>query len=246
MIELKNIYKEYRNGNVVTPVLEEINLNINDGEFVAVVGTSGSGKTTLLNIIGLMDKSTSGTYYFNDSNLTSLNENERSKLRGREISFVFQNFGLIDNNTVRESVELPLLNRKIDRSEINSRVKEALKSVGLADYDKRKIKQLSGGQKQRLSIARAIIKDAPIYIFDDSFSALDFLTEKNLRAALNEKIRGRTQIVVTQRITSAMSADCIFVMDKGCLVDYGKHDELLSRCRIYQEIFASQTGGGTK
>ena len=86
----------------------------------------------------------------------------------------------------------------------------------------------------------------PIYIFDDSFSALDFLTEKNLRAALNEKIRGRTQIVVTQRITSAMSADCIFVMDKGALVDHGTHDELLARCRIYQEIYASQTGGGTK
>ena len=119
MIELKNIYKEYRNGNVVTPVLKEINLNINDGEFVAIVGASGSGKTTLLNIIGLMDKSTSGTYFFNDSNLTLLNENERSKLRGREISFVFQNFGLIDNNTVREifaaieksnkTVDLPFL-----------------------------------------------------------------------------------------------------------------------------------------
>ena len=107
-------------------------------------------------------------------------------------------------------------------------------------------KNLSGGQKQRLSIARAIVKDAPIYIFDDSFSALDFLTEKNLRSALNEKIKGCTQIVVTQRVTSAMSADCIFVMDKGCLVDHGKHEELLERCKIYQEIFASQTGGGTK
>ena len=104
-------------------------------------------------------------------------------------------------------------------------------------------KNLSGGQKQRLAIARAIIKDAPIYIFDDSFSALDFLTEKNLRTALNRRIAGRTQIVVTQRITSAMSADCIFVMDGGCLVDSGTHDELLARCRIYREIYASQTGG---
>ena len=82
--------------------------------------------------------------------------------------------------------------------------------------------------------------------FDDSFSALDFLTEKNLRSALNEKIQGKTQIVVTQRISSAMSADCIFVMDKGCLVDSGKHEELLGRCTIYREIYASQTGGGTK
>ena len=105
-------------------------------------------------------------------------------------------------------------------------------------------KNLSGGQKQRLSIARAIVKEAPIYIFDDSFSALDFLTEKNLRTALNNKIRGKTQIVVTQRITSAMSSDRIFVMDRGTLVDQGTHEELLSRCKIYGEIYASQTGGG--
>ena len=107
-------------------------------------------------------------------------------------------------------------------------------------------KNLSGGQKQRLAIARAVVKEAPIYIFDDSFSALDFLTEKKLRAALNERIAGKTQIVVTQRVTSAMSADCIFVMDQGRLVDAGTHTELLERCRIYQEIFASQTGGGKK
>ena len=95
-------------------------------------------------------------------------------------------------------------------------------------------------------IARAILKDAPIYVFDDSFSALDFLTEANLRRSLNEKIQGKTQIVITQRITSAMNADHIFVMDRGRLVDHGVHAELLSRCRIYQEIYASQTGGDAK
>ena len=107
-------------------------------------------------------------------------------------------------------------------------------------------KNLSGGQKQRLCIARAILKDAPIYVFDDSFSALDFLTEANLRRSLNEKIQGKTQIVITQRITSAMNADHIFVMDRGRLVDDGVHAELLSRCKIYQEIYASQTGGDAK
>ena len=105
---------------------------------------------------------------------------------------------------------------------------------------------VSGGQKQRLCIARAILKDAPIYVFDDSFSALDFLTEANLRRSLNEKIQGKTQIVITQRITSAMNADHIFVMDRGRLVDHGVHAELLSRCKIYQEIYASQTGGDAK
>lgn len=107
-------------------------------------------------------------------------------------------------------------------------------------------KNLSGGQKQRLSIARAITKNAPIYIFDDSFSALDFLTEAKLRTKLAEKAAGRTQIVITQRVTSAMSSDVIFVMDNGRIVDSGKHDELLSRCKIYKEIYASQTGGADK
>ena len=101
----------------------------------------------------------------------------------------------------------------------------------------------SGGQKQRLSIARALAKKADLYVFDDSFSALDFMTEANLRRALAEKAAGRTQIVVTQRVTSAMSSDQIFVMDGGRLVDSGTHRELLERCKVYREIYLSQTGG---
>ena len=116
-------------------------------------------------------------------------------------------------------------------------------SDGIYHEVKQSGKNLSGGQKQRLSIARALLKDAPIYIFDDSFSALDFLTEANLRSALAKRIAGRTQIIITQRVTSAMHCDCIYVMDRGCLVDHGTHDQLLNRCRVYQEIYASQTGG---
>ena len=96
---------------------------------------------------------------------------------------------------------------------------------------------------ERLSIARAVLKDAPVYIFDDSFSALDFLTEANLRTALSRRIGGKTRIIITQRVTSAMHCDRIFVMDRGLLVDSGTHAQLLSRCRVYQEIYASQTGG---
>ena len=102
---------------------------------------------------------------------------------------------------------------------------------------------LSGGQRQRLAIARAVIKDAPIYIFDDSFSALDFLTESRLRARLRQELGDRTQIVVTQRVTTARGADHIFVMDQGRLVDHGKHEDLLTRCQVYREIYLSQTGG---
>ena len=107
-------------------------------------------------------------------------------------------------------------------------------------------KNLSGGQRQRLSIARAVVKNSPIYIFDDSFSALDFLTESRLRTKLSKKAAGKTQIVITQRVTSAMNSDLILVMDNGFLVDSGKHSELLERCGIYREIYASQTGGAVK
>lgn len=104
-------------------------------------------------------------------------------------------------------------------------------------------KNLSGGQKQRLSIARAVLKDAPIYIFDDSFSALDFLTEARLRQALGLKIKGKTQIIITQRISTAMHCDRIYVMDRGRIVGTGSHKELLESCSVYQEIHKSQTGG---
>ena len=103
---------------------------------------------------------------------------------------------------------------------------------------------ISGGQKQRLAIARALLKDAPIYVFDDSFSALDFLTEARVRKAMNEKLAGRTRIVITQRVVSAMHCDRIFVLADGALVGAGTHAELLESCSIYREIYLSQTGGG--
>lgn len=114
---------------------------------------------------------------------------------------------------------------------------------GLDHEIKQSGKNLSGGQKQRLSIARAILKDAPIFVFDDSFSALDFLTEARLRTALARRIAGRTQLIITQRVSSAMHADRILVLDGGMLVGQGTHAELLKTCGVYREIHASQTGG---
>ena len=107
-------------------------------------------------------------------------------------------------------------------------------------------KNLSGGQKQRLSIARAVLKNAPIFIFDDSFSALDFLTEARLRSALAKHIAGKTQIIITQRVSSAMHCDRIYVMDQGRIVGCGSHQGLLDSCSVYREIYASQTGGAAE
>jgi ATP-binding cassette subfamily B protein len=116
---------------------------------------------------------------------------------------------------------------------------------GLDHEIKQSGKNLSGGQKQRISIARAVLKDAPIFVFDDSFSALDFLTEARLRTALSRRISGKTQIIITQRVSSAMHTDRIVVLDGGAVVGQGTHSQLLKTCAVYREIYASQTGGGS-
>ena len=226
--------------------VNHVSLEIKPGQKVALIGGTGSGKSTLISLLLGFRLPTAGRVL-----LDGIPTSELSKHTLRQnISSVLQG-AAIYTGTIEENIRMG--NPDASEAELH----EAAEIAQLADFIetceggyaheiKQAGKNLSGGQKQRLSIARAIIKKAPIYVFDDSFSALDFLTEKKLRSALNERIRGCTQLVVTQRITSAMSADCIFVMDNGRLIDSGTHQELLSRCKIYQEIYASQTGGGVK
>ncbi len=226
--------------------VRDITFRIRAGQKISVIGGTGSGKSTLISLLLGFRLPTSGRVLFDGVPTTELSKHT---LRAG-ISSVLQG-AAIYSGTIGENIRMGDPNASAERVEQAAQIAQLSDFIasceGGMDYEiKQAGKNLSGGQKQRLSIARAIIKDAPIYVFDDSFSALDFLTEKNLRAALNEHIRGKTQIVVTQRVTSAMSADCIFVMEQGRLVDAGTHDELLARCTIYQEIFASQTGGGAK
>lgn len=223
--------------------LKDISLTIRPGEKIALIGGTGSGKSTLISLLLGFRQPTQGEIYFDDIPAREL---ERGSLR-QQISSVLQG-SAIYSGTVGENIRMG--NPEADTQALWEAAKIAQVSDFIAsceggmEYEIRQGgKNLSGGQKQRLSIARAIVKKAPIYIFDDSFSALDFLTEKKLRGALNESIRGCTQIVVTQRVTSAMRSDCIFVMDHGRLVDQGRHEELLERCALYREIYASQTGG---
>jgi ATP-binding cassette subfamily B protein len=225
--------------------IENVSLTIGKGQKISVIGGTGSGKSTLISLLLGFRRPTEGRILFDGIPADSISK--RSLRRG--ISSVLQG-AAIYSGTIRENIRMG----KEDATEEElwdaariAQISHFTEEAGGMDYEiKQAGKNLSGGQKQRISIARAIVKEAPIYIFDDSFSALDFLTEKKLRTALNEKIQGKTQIVVTQRVTSAMSADCIFVMEQGRLADCGTHEELLSRCQIYQEIFASQTGGDAK
>ena len=243
-IEFKHVSFCYDGASV--PAVEDVSLHIRAGEKVAVIGGTGSGKSTLVQLLMSFRLPTSGKIYFDGRDAATIN---RKPIRDN-MSCVLQR-PAIYSGSIRRNIEMG----RPGASE--AEIEEAVGIAQMADYVdslpdglehmlEQSGKNLSGGQKQRICIARAILKNAPIFIFDDSFSALDFMTEARLRARLGEKIQGRTQIVITQRISSAMSSDCIFVMDGGRLVDAGRHEELLERCRIYREIYVSQTGGEAK
>jgi len=243
-IEFEHVSFCYDGASV--PAVEDVSLHIRPGEKVAVIGGTGSGKSTLVQLLMSFRLPTSGKIYFDGRDAATIN---RKTIRDN-MSCVLQR-PAIYSGSIRRNIEMG----RPGASE--AEIEEAVGIAQMADYVdslpdglehmlEQSGKNLSGGQKQRICIARAILKNAPIFIFDDSFSALDFMTEARLRARLGEKIQGRTQIVITQRISSAMSSDCIFVMDGGRLVDAGRHEELLERCRIYREIYVSQTGGEAK
>lgn len=225
------------------PALKDISFHIPVGQKTAIIGGTGSGKSTIVNILLGFRMPTAGRVLLDGMDTVSLS---RHTMR-ENMSCVLQNTAIY-SGTIRENVAM-------GREGAGEReLLEALETAQAAEFVqgfakgldheiRQSGKNLSGGQKQRLAIARAVLKDAPIYIFDDSFSALDFLTEARLRSALNRSISGRTQLIVTQRVTSAMHCDRILVMDKGMLVGAGTHKELLEQCRVYREIYASQTGG---
>ena len=225
--------------------VEAVSLTIRKGQKISIIGGTGSGKSTLISLLLGFRRPTEGRILFDGVPAETISKQSLRK----GISSVLQG-AAIYSGTIGENIRMgkeDATTEELWQAAELAQLSHFIEESGGMDYEiKQAGKNLSGGQKQRLSIARAIVKDAPIYIFDDSFSALDFLTEKKLRTALNEKIQGKTQIVVTQRVTSAMSADCIFVMEQGRLADHGTHEELLGRCQIYREIFASQTGGDAK
>ena len=240
VIDLKEICKDYIQGKEAVPVLKNVNLSVDSGEYLAIMGPSGSGKSTLMNIIGCLDRQTSGNFIFDGSDISVCKDKELSEIRNKKIGFVFQNFNLLPRQSAVENVELPLLYAGVPKKERREMAKEALVKVGLEERMNFKPTQLSGGQKQRLTIARAVVKDPEILILDDSASALDFATDARLRAALRNLQGNKTIFIVSQRTSSIQFADQILVMDDGQAVGLGTHEELLENCEIYREIYESQ------
>ena len=219
MIILKNITKDYVNKGSVTHALNGIDLSIEDGELLAIVGTSGSGKTTLLNIIGGMDQETSGEYYYNNELVSNYSKKELQNFRRDYISFVFQKFELMDDYNVSENVEMPLLTRKIDKNIRKDKISMALKKVGLENLAKKMPNELSGGQKQRCAIARALVTDNPILLADEPTGSLD---KKNSEIIMDDLIElnrmGRTAIVITHDIDIASRCNRVVNIEDGMII----------------------------
>ncbi|SKA85112.1 putative ABC transport system ATP-binding protein [Clostridium sp. USBA 49] len=200
-INLMNINKYYKLKDNKLHALKDINLTIEQGDFIMIMGKSGSGKTTLLNLLGFLDRFDDGKYIFNGKDITNLNENQRSEMRNTYMGFIFQQFHLIDSLTIEQNVELPLLYKEknvISKKEKAQRVEKYLDTVGLLNKKKQTPSELSGGQQQRIAIARALINDPYVIFADEPTGALDSETGEdimNILKKLNEE--KKTIIMVT-------------------------------------------------
>ncbi|KAM3114868.1 ABC transporter ATP-binding protein [Phormidesmis sp. 146-33] len=198
MIWMENITKTYRLGEVDVPVLKGIDLDIQEGEYVAIMGMSGSGKSTLMNIIGCLDRATDGHYILEGRNLTTLENDELAYIRNQRIGFVFQQFNLLPRATALENVMLPMVYAGIPKSERRRKAQEALSRVGLAERLSNRPSQLSGGQQQRVAIARALVNRPALVLADEPTGALDTQTSEEVMSLLTDlNNQGITIVIVT-------------------------------------------------
>ena len=219
IIELKNIKKEYKNLDIVTSVLKGITLTIYQGDFVAITGPSGSGKSTLMNTLGLLDTPTSGTYILNGENTTGFSEDRLSKLRNKEIGFVFQSFNLLPRESALENVTLPAIYAGTSRAERETKAVELLTTLGLADRAHNRPNQLSGGQQQRVAIARSLMNNPNIILADEPTGNLDSKSGQDVMRILKDLNKeGKTIILITHDGDIAHHAKKIIHIKDGELV----------------------------
>ncbi|MDQ0208049.1 ABC transporter ATP-binding protein [Alkalicoccobacillus murimartini] len=215
MIKLTNIFKSYRLGKEEVPILKNINVTIEKGEFVAIMGPSGSGKSTLMNILGCLDKPTAGEYTLDQADMLTGKDNFLAEIRNRSIGFVFQTFHLMPRLTAQQNVEMPLIYSGVKKKVRREKAKIVLEKVGLADRTGFKPSSLSGGQKQRVAIARALVNEPSFILADEPTGALDTKTSEqilNLFTELNEE--GITIVMITHDKEVAEKADrTIYIRD---------------------------------
>ena len=222
MIELKNITKSYKMGTQVVHALRGVDLTINEGEFVAIMGPSGSGKSTLMNVIGCLDVPTDGSYTLDSIDVSDMSDDQQARIRNKRIGFVFQQFNLLPRTTALKQVGLPLMYAGMNKSERNKRATEALESVGLGDRTDHKPDELSGGQQQRVAIARALAPDPAIILADEPTGALDSHSGEEVLGIFKEMhAKGMTIVMITHDAEVAEHAERIIWIRDGVITDDG-------------------------
>ena len=226
LIDLKNISKSYRNGDQELQVLKDVHLEVEEGEFVAIMGPSGSGKSTLMNIIGMLDRPTSGEYYLEGEEVAKLSEKKLAKVRNQQIGFVFQQFFLLSKLNALQNVELPLIYAGVSQSKRKALAEQYLKKVELEKRMYHLPSELSGGQKQRVAIARALVNHPSIILADEPTGALDTKTGEQIMELLTELNReGKTIIMVTHEPEIAAFAKRQIVIRDGVISSDSKKGE---------------------
>lgn len=221
MLTLNNISKSYKLGKEEVPILKHINLTVQAGEFLAIMGPSGSGKSTLMNIIGCLDRPTSGTYTLDQIDILKGKDGALAEIRNESIGFVFQTFHLLPRLTALQNVELPMIYNKVKKKERRQRAYEALEKVGLKDRVSYKPPKLSGGQKQRVAIARALVNQPRFILADEPTGALDTKSSEQILVLFSELHReGKTIIMITHDPDVAKKADrTVFIRDGELVLD---------------------------
>lgn len=229
LLEVRHLEKTYENEGVQTRALIDASFSIEKGEFLAIMGPSGSGKSTLMQVLGLLDRSTAGTYLLDSKDVTGFTDDELARLRNKKIGFVFQAFNLLPKTSVAENVELPLLYDDVLVESNEARVKGALAAVGLSHREHYLSSQLSGGEKQRVAVARALVNNPDIIFADEPTGNLDSKSGLQVMAILQKlNAEGRTIILVTHETSTAQHAKRILRMVDGRIVS----DESVSQRRI--------------
>lgn len=228
IIEMNNIVKSFYIGTEnQLDILKNIDINVKKGEFISIVGASGSGKSTLMNIIGALDRPTSGTYILDSTNINDISDNGLSEIRNKKIGFVFQTFNLIPRSSALKNVELPMLYAGVDKKVRIERAKKLLELVGMEDRINHLPNELSGGQKQRVAIARALVNDPSIILADEPTGALDSETGRLVMDLFHKvhETEGKTIVFITHNYELALETERIITLKDGKIIsdDYNKN-----------------------